>query len=146
MGDNRYDLVTAKQIALVHVAKRDLKLTDDDYRYILRRMSGVESSADLCQKGFEKVMAFFTGLGFRSTWTKRTYGNRAGMASPKQVELIRSLWRKYVPDDETETGLNAWLDQFHKVSAVRFIDSVKAAKVIFALKAMTKRKMESCGA
>jgi len=143
---SRRGAITKKQIALVHVAKRDLKLDDDDYRYILRRMGGVESSADLCPQGFKRTMAFFTGLGFRSTWTQRTYGDRAGMASPQQVELIRTLWRTYAPDDENESGLNAWLDRFHKVSAVRFIDSAKAGKVISALKAMTKRKTETCGA
>ena len=133
--------ITKKQIALLHVAKRDLGLTDDDYRAILARYGHCESSADLDASGFEHVMRYFTALGFRSTWTKRTYGNRPNMASPSQVELIRFLWQQFTDiDDPQDNELNRWLSRFHHTSALRFVSAEKAPKVISALKAMVARQ------
>ena len=132
-------LLSQKQIAVLHVARRDLNLTDESYRDILMRIGGCESSRDLHPIAFERVMTYFAKLGFRSTWTKRTYGNRPGMASPAQVDLMRVLWRQYHGDDENDIALNRWLTKFHKVSALRFVDQAKATKILAALKAMAAR-------
>lgn len=133
--------VTKKQIALLHVAKRNLGLDDDTYRAILARYGRAESAADLDLAGFNHVMRYLTACGFRSTWTKRTYGYRPTMATPPQVDLIRSLWRKFRgADDPDDVELNKWLHRFHKVGALRFVDNKKAAKVISALRAMIARK------
>ena len=131
--------LSARQIALVHVAKRDRGLDDDDYRAILARYGGCDSAADLDRDGFDHVMRYFTALGFRSSWTQRTFGNRRGMASPAQVDLMRKLWRQYHGDDENDVALNRWLSKYHKVSALRFVDTEKSTKVIAALKAMAAR-------
>ncbi len=140
-GRARSGGITAKQIRLIQVAKRELKLEDEDYRTILARYGNVASAADLDAQGFDYVMRYFTALGFRSTWTKRTFGNRAGMATPAQVDLIRSLWRQFSgTDDPGDSGLNAWLDKHHHITALRFVGAEKASKVIYALKAMAARK------
>lgn len=137
-------LITGKQIGLIHVAKRDLGLDDDSYRDILNRFGHVTSAADLDAKGFYAVMKYLTALGFRSNWTLRTYGYRPTMATPPQLDLIRSLWRRYIgADDDGDVELNKWLDRFQKVSSLRFVDNKKAAKVISALKAMAARRKES---
>lgn len=132
--------LSAKKIAVLHVARRQLALDDDSYRDILRRCARVASAADLDEVGFGRVMKHMARLGFRSTWTKRTFGNRPGMASPSQVELMRRLWREYAPDDREERGLNAWLAKYHGVSALRFVSAAKAAKILPALKAMAARQ------
>lgn len=135
--------ISRKQIALIHVAKRDLALDDDTYRDILNRFGRVTSAADLDAKGFYMVMKYLTALGFRSTWTLRTYGYRPTMATPPQIDLIRSLWHRFTgAADENDIELNKWLDRFQKVSSLRFVDNKKAAKVISALKAMVARKQD----
>lgn len=134
-----HDHLSAKKIGLLHVARKQLGLSEGEYRAILLGQGGCDSSADLDEDGFQRVIDYMNALGFRSTWTKQTYGHRPGMASPKQVELIRDLWRKYA-GVEDEAGLNAWLARSHRVSALRFVDSTKARAVITALKAMAARK------
>lgn len=135
--------ITKKQTALLHVAKRDLGLSDDDYRAILARYGKAESAADLDVAGFNHVMRYLTACGFRSTWTKRTYGYRPTMATPPQVDIIRSLWAKFRgADDPDDIELNKWLGRFQKVGALRFVDNKKAAKVISALKAMVARQQD----
>ncbi|NTJ42574.1 regulatory protein GemA [Agrobacterium larrymoorei] len=135
--------VTPKQIALLHVAKKQLGLDEDTYRAILVKVTGYDSAADLHQPGFLAAVKYFTAMGFRSTWTKRSYGYRPTMATPAQVELIRSLWAKFLGrDDENDAELSKWLDRFHKVSSLRFVDSKKAAKVISALRNMNSRQQD----
>ncbi|MEM7428012.1 MAG: regulatory protein GemA [Pseudomonadota bacterium] len=130
---------TAKQIAVVHLAAKELGLDDDTYRAVLKRWGGVTSSKDLDQGGFEKVMAYFTACGFRSTWTRRTFGKRPGRASPAQTDLIRKLWREWSGDDD-ELALNAWLDRSYHIAALRFVTPEIAKKAIEGLKIMVRRK------
>ncbi|OJF99974.1 regulatory protein GemA [Pararhizobium antarcticum] len=135
--------ISNKQIALLHVAKRELGLTEEDDRAILARYGGCESASDLEAFGFQNVMKYMTALGFRSNWTKRTFGARPAMATPAQVDLIRRLWRQFSgKDDAGDMELNKWLNRFHKVSALRFVNDRKAAKAISALKAMVARQVK----
>lgn len=132
--------VTPKQIALVHLAAKRLGFADDVYRSILfHHGGGVTSANDLSPAGFEGVMAYYAAWGFRSDWTKRTFGARPGMASPRQVDLIRRLWREWSGGDD-DGAMNTWLERSFHVSALRFLTSEGADKAINGLRAMIKRK------
>jgi len=65
-------MLSRGQIAVVHVAKKQLGLSEDEYRAILKA-AGVASSKQLNQKQFTDVMNYFAGLGFVS---KRRPGAR----------------------------------------------------------------------
>ena len=121
-----------KRLALLRVAKAALALSEDDYRATLEHFGGSRSAADLDDRGFDAVMNRFRVLGFTSDRRKGSYGVRAGMASPDQVELVRALWREV--DDGDEGHLNAWLAKYHKISALRFATAGKVGQVICALK------------
>ena len=49
----------------MHIAKEDLHLDGESYRQILKGVAGVESSAQLTEEGFEKVMKRFQEMGFK---------------------------------------------------------------------------------
>lgn len=129
----------ANKVALVHVARRDLALSDDDYRAILARLANVGSAKDLDLQGFESVIGYLAQPGFKSNWQKRTFRRRPGMATPAQVQLIRRLWRDYHGSDD-DTALNAWMSHFHHIAALRFVDALKAQPIIAALKQMVARQ------
>ena len=59
-----------KQSAVVHLARKQLGLTHEEYRAVLLKMAHVEGSADLDQTGFELMMQCMATLGFRSDFTK----------------------------------------------------------------------------
>jgi hypothetical protein len=129
------------QTSILHVAASKLKWDDDTYRQVLVRIAGVTTSKDLDQAGFEAVMGFADFCGFRPLAKGAPrYGNRPGMATFAQLELIRELWRELhgqaVCDDEHLTG---WLLKYHKVSSMRFLTLDSAGKVIVALKAWKAR-------
>jgi hypothetical protein len=134
--------ITSKQISLIHVAMSRLGLEDDDYRALLKRFGGVDSAKNLNQAGFTRMMDAFTSLGFRSDFQQRHMGERAGMASPRQVAMIRELWAEFTAGDGDDKSLGKWLERFFKVSSLRFVSATVAPKAITALKKMKATRME----
>lgn len=135
--------ISTKQIQIIHVAKTSLRLEEDDYRAILRQVAGVASSRDLDATGFRAVMNRFERLGFASATPHASgFGVRPGMASPRQVELIRDLWSEYKGEDASDTTLGRWLERTFHVSSVRFLGYDDARKVIGALKMMKARNFD----
>ncbi len=129
------------QTSILHVAKAKLLWDDETYRMALVRIAGVETSKDLDQAGFEAMMGFAEYCGFRPLEKGAPrYGNRPGMATYAQLEMIRELWRELheqeTCDDEHLTG---WLLKYHKVSSMRFLTLEAARKCIVALKAWKSR-------
>lgn len=133
--------LTNPQKAILHVAKSKLHWDDETYRMVLVRIAGVTTSKDLDQNGFTAVMGFAEYCGFRPLERGAPcYGDRPGMATFAQLELIRELWRELhdqaTCDDEHLTG---WLLKYHKVSSMRFLTLDAARKCIVALKAWKAR-------
>jgi len=120
------------KLSLIHVAKHQLGMTDEDYRALLRRAGGVSSSPGLDDAGFTAVMADFERLGFRSTKGRAQKQQREGMASAAQIGRIRSLWKSYTGKDD-ERALCHWLEVHFHVSHPRFLEAYKAGKAIAVL-------------
>lgn len=129
--------ISPRQIKLIKVAVRQLAISDDLYRTALARF-GVTSSTELDQEGFDAFLAWLEHCGFRPLVKKGAdFGQRAGMASHAQLELIRNLWDEVTRHVyKTEDELNKWLLRFFKVSNLRFVTQPMAGKIITALKAM----------
>lgn len=88
----------------IHIAKKQLNLTDEDYRTILQSKGGVSSSKDLDHAGRERVLAYFQKLGFKpkaATKSKRPARPTPSVDAALLVRRIRaqliSLDRK--PDE-----------------------------------------------
>lgn len=54
-GDARHG---SKKLALIHIVKKELGLSDEEYREILRREAGVDSAKDLTDESFRQLMRF----------------------------------------------------------------------------------------
>lgn len=133
--------ISKAQITLLHVAKGKLGWDDALYRSALVRIAGVTSSTELDREGFEAMMGFAEYCGFQPLAPGAPrYGNRPGMATFAQLELIRELWREVhgarACDDEALMG---WLRKWFKVDSMRFLTRDLARKIITALKAWKAR-------
>lgn len=90
--------MTKENLAVIHIAKKQLGMTDDNYRAMLSSF-GVESSKDLTLEQFHLLMAAFQRLGFVNKSTKRTAPprnrevNGVRAATSRQIWLIEKLWR-----------------------------------------------------
>ncbi len=135
--------LTREQIAIVHVAAHQLRMTDEDYRALLMATAGVNSARGLNEAGFRAVMLRMEKLGFTHAKPKAApapqYGHREGMATPAQVATIRKLWATWYGQDGGR-ALRNWLFRFFHVSDLRFVDVATAQKAIEGLKAMKRRK------
>jgi len=132
-------MITNSQKRLIHVARRQLGLDDEECRALLRRCAGVESSSDLDHSGFDAVMRGFLRRGFRSTSPRRPLGDRDWMGTDPQLALIRKLWCEWSTDG-TEKGLRTWLRTKFKVDDLRFLTLERAPGVIAALRQMVAQK------
>lgn len=136
--------ISKRQISLLQVARRHLKLSEDEWRALLIRIGGTNSACELDQAGFEAVLAVCERLGFEPFGAVGPYfGDRPGMASPRQIQFIRDLWRRYKGGRYVEAELNAWLAHKFKVASLRFADRAVAGRALTALRAMTERQSEA---
>jgi hypothetical protein len=114
-----------KKLALIHIVKKELGISDEDYRCLLMRIAGVESSKNLDEEGFRKLMRFFV----RSDYFR---ANSFGMTL-KQKLFIKSLashlgWE--------ETHLTNFIRKYYQRDGLDELDRKAASKLIESLKAI----------
>jgi phage gp16-like protein len=123
---------------LLHTAKRDLGLTDDEYRELLYGAAGVRSSSELHPAQLPDVMRMLSKLGFK--FRTRKYddlGRRPGMAEPAQLRLIELIWSQVSHAAESSgrsKGLRRWVLRQAKVADIKFLNFDQAQRVIEGLK------------
>ena len=96
---------THAELAKIHIAKRDLKLTDPLYRGFLNVLFGQGSERDLTQEQVEELLEHFKSLGWKSEYTKSergrkqseskappSHGSERKPATMAQIGLIVYLW------------------------------------------------------
>lgn len=86
-------VVSPQKLKLIHVARRELELTEDAYREILRHHGGVESAKDLDDDGFKRVIDCFRALGFwiKRKWEQTRPRDPDDLPTPGQLKVIEHL-------------------------------------------------------
>lgn len=131
--------LSRRQVAYLYALKKQLAITDEDYRYLLETAAGVDSTNDLDPEGMDKVLKLLEDLGeIPPRPPAPDYGNRPGMASPKQLRYLEGL-RREIYGDKTAC-FQDWLEKHFMVTHIRFLDKKTAGKVIEGLKAMQKKQ------
>ena len=134
-----------REKAILHVAKAELGLSDEIYRALLKEIAGVTSSVDLDRAKYQEVLEELKKKGFRVRLKKHKgkkfdeLGHRPGMASPKQLRLIDTLWLEVSRSKDPKRALRLFLFGHFGASDLRMVDIETAGKVIEALKAMKAR-------
>lgn len=138
------DLATMRR--KVQVARKQLALTEDDYRAILLRVTGFDSSTKCGPSHLDALLAEFKRLGFRAT-TSAKRGAKP-ISARAQIRMIHAVFQDIRPhlavgDDST---LRAFVQRQTKteanpagVSAPEFLDATQANKVLEGLKAWRAR-------
>ena len=65
-----------KDLAKIHIAKKQLGMDEDTYREMLRNIADVESATDLTDQGRFKVLRHLHQIGFKSRKKAPRYLNR----------------------------------------------------------------------
>lgn len=131
------------RMAKLHIAKAQLKLSDEIYRDIIRRITNKESSAVCSVSELDLLLAEMKRLGFAD--------RQAPLSGKAYVRMIYGLWkdlRPYVSDSsraalrsfvrrQTATEINQ-----KGVSAPEFLTPDEGAKMIEALKGWLARESQ----
>ena len=114
-------------LAKIHVAKKQLALTDDSYRDVVKRMTGADSSKDCTDGQLERLLGEFTRLGFAAV-------SRPKSAKP-WVRKIHAIWKELAPllDDATEAALSGFVQRQTGIARAEWLNSNQATKVIQGL-------------
>lgn len=143
-------------IRLIHVAKRELKLTDDAYRAALAgAANGKESSADMNLKELESVMTSLKNAGFKHQ-LKRKQKRLSPAADTRvkadEISKIRAVWitmfKQRLLRDGSESALNSYVKRMTVqlnngvgVDEVAWLNCYLAVKVLESLKNWHRRLM-----
>ena len=80
---------TRPMLAKIHLAKKQLALTDESYRDILRRITGLGSAKAMRADQLDAVLKEFARLGWKPKPARKISG------SP-QVRMIHAVWKDIV--------------------------------------------------
>jgi hypothetical protein len=116
-------MIDKKKLALIHIIKRELNLSDEDYRDILFRASGVKSAKDLDETSFRKLMHYFVR-------SKHYRLNSFGLT------LRQKLYIKYLAHELgwDERHLENFIHKYYHKSDMGTLTRKEAIKAIESLK------------
>lgn len=132
------------QLAAVHMAKKQLALTDDSYRDLLERETGKRSAADLDTSELRLVLSAFGKLGWNREKPRppRRAGTRR-LAQGDQARKIRALWLNLYHLAEVrspeESAIGAFVQRMTKRAAMDWCTPEQLNRVTEALKAWCER-------
>jgi len=138
-------------LAKVHIARKDLALTEDCYRAVLSRITGQESSKGLTDAQLDKVLAEFKRLGWKPK-SKATAadGQRYRPASGRvHVRKVFAIWgdmcKANIPVIANRAGLLAFVQRMTGVDDPEWMTPQQAQIVTEALKSWRARELAKRG-
>ena len=115
-----------KKLAVIHIVKKELGLSDKDYRCLLRRVAGVTSAKNLDEAGFRTLMRFFVrsdyyransfGMTLKQKMFIKSLASQLGWEPEHLTNFIRKYYQR--PD----------LDHLNRKEASKLIESLKAIR------------------
>ncbi|MDD4899193.1 MAG: DUF1018 domain-containing protein [Candidatus Omnitrophica bacterium] len=116
-----------KKLAVVHIVKKELSLSEAEYRRILREVAQVDSAKDLDETGFRKLMNYFV----RSRYYR---------VNPLGLTIRQKLYINYLVEQLGWEGghLQNFLHKYYRKSSVSELSKHEAINVIESLKNIQK--------
>lgn len=128
------DKLDNKKLAVIHIVKKELGLSDSEYRRILRRVAGVDSAKELDNKGFRKLMNYFV--------RSEHYRINSFGLTLKQKMFIDKLASDLGWDEE---HLRNFMNKYYGKSEIKKLTKKEASKLIESLKNVKEHQMVKTG-
>ena len=133
---------TKRQISLIHVAKNQLGISDENYRqilsgFVLANGSKATSSKELSYDQCEALIHIFKRLGFKTGRLKyEEYENRqGGFATPGQMRKIEAVWMFHSREKSIE-AMNSFIRRIVGVSHLTFVKAADVSKILKAMESL----------
>jgi len=135
-------------LAKVHMAKKDLALTEDNYRDRLFQVTGHRSAAECDERQLVAMIESMKAVGWKDKPARRAGGRP--LADGPQARKARaqwlSLWNLGVIEEPGERALAAFVRRQTGREDLRFCDAQQLNKVVDGLKAMLARAFDQADA
>ena len=134
--------IRRRELAQIHVAVKQLGMTDEDHRALLFAECKVTSAGDLDWRGRKRYLDKLKSLGFKvKPKTKRP------LADDAQSKKIRALWLTLADagkvHNRAESALAAYVKRQTGVAALQWLSTEQASSVIESLKQWQARPAPS---
>jgi len=118
-----FKLIDNKKLAAIHIVKKELNLSDEEYRNILREAAQVDSAKDLDDDRFRRVMNYFV----RSKYYQ---------LNPAGLTIRQKLYIKYLAQELgwEDSHLRNFLHKYYHKFNMEELSRKEAVKVIESLK------------
>lgn len=115
--------ISRKKLAYIHIVKKELHLSDAEYRDILKEVAGVKSAKYLNGQKFRKLINHFVRSG-------RYY------IEPGGLTVKQKLFMKLLADNMewSDNHLNNFIHKYYHKSNINELTRKEAVKVIESLK------------
>ncbi|MBW1853024.1 MAG: DUF1018 domain-containing protein [Deltaproteobacteria bacterium] len=120
-----------KKLAVIHITKKELGLSDQNYRNTLEKITGVRSAKNLDDRSFHKLMNYFA----RSKYYRI---NQDGLTF-RQKMFIKNL-KEQLGWNELHFG--NFLKKYYKKTSIEILTKKEARNVIESLKNILKHENE----
>lgn len=129
-----------EQLALIHLAKKETGLSEENYRALLEGAAGVSSSKELPnEQAFNAVIKAFETLGFKKKpATSRPKPTHFWRCTDSQRAKIEVLW-KNVARNPSEESLRRYIARIIHVDHPAWIAKEDATKMIISLSALARQ-------
>jgi phage gp16-like protein len=138
--------IEKRHIALVHVAKTKLGLSEESYRDMLASV-GVASSKDLNTLQFEEIMSRFEAAGFvsknqdrRKSFQQNRQAQEKRAGAPRTALLMGKVGAILADTGLPWTYADGVAKKMFGLDSVRFCNETQLWKVVAALSIYQKRK------
>jgi len=118
-----------KKLAVIHIVKKELNLSDTEYRRILKETCGVQTAKELDEVGFRKLLNYFV----RSKYYQ---------VNPQGLTLKQKLYIQYLAKDLgwDKLHLSNFMRKYYGKSNIFDFSKKEAIKLIEALKNIKKHQ------
>lgn len=134
-------ILRQKLIAKIHIGKKYLKMSDDDYRILLKVCSDCikESASKMNISELKEVLLSMKGLGFDYRKTNAKYFSAliedTKYLTERQVKYIKGLWWEKANNPSEET-LKVFINRITKKNSLGECEQSDANILIMALNSM----------
>lgn len=130
-----------KLIQLIHIGKCQLNLDEDTYRHMLTEITKKDSTKKMSKSELVAVFEHLKSIGFKTAPAKSA--GKLSQADDAQSRKIRSLWITLhelgAVRNSSEMALAKYVERQTGKSALQFISTVDASRVIESLKQWQQR-------
>lgn len=130
MADTR-----ARELGMIHVAKKQLRLDDDVYRAMLWSVARVHSAADLDAAGRERVIKHLKSRGFKATG-----GKRRPRPPADRADLVAKIRAQLIEEGRPDTYADGMARRMFGVEQFQWCDPDQLRRIVAALVYDQKRR------